>query len=212
MPRPFCTLVLLVVALGVVAGSAEAGSDFNTISHHTDAGRGGIVGVATDVPIDKPTKVLLKIRVRPNVPVIGEYIMSCRSGEGDRENASDKFKTRSRQIELPIFYAKPKDCLLYAEAARKRSSRINVKLSMRVIAKQRPGAFEAEREATKEFAPKDLKGKRVARARQTADKNGYQLRVVKRNGEWLTVTQYERGDRINVAVRDRRIVRFLGVY
>jgi hypothetical protein len=130
-----------LVALAAISGSALASrGDLNTISHHTDAGS-GFVSVATEVGIDKPKQLFLTIRVRPDVRVEVQWINRCRSGEGEREVAHKRFKTRSRRIELPIFYPRARDCLLYAEAVRdKPNSSVRVRLSMRVLADQRPAA------------------------------------------------------------------------
>jgi hypothetical protein len=57
-----------------------------------------------------------------------------------------------------------------------------------------------------------LVGKRMPRARRMAARHDCELRVVRRNGEWLIVTDDYRRDRANVAVRDRRVKRVLGVY
>jgi hypothetical protein len=56
-----------------------------------------------------------------------------------------------------------------------------------------------------------LVGKRVKRARELADGHGCRLRVVKRDGKDLIVTQDYRTDRVNIVVRDRRVTRVKGV-
>lgn len=135
-------MLILAVALGVPAavGAGAGGGDFVTISHHTDRGR-GFVAVATEVVVEKPETILLKIRNIPDVRVKAKYIIGCRSGEGERDNTHDSFKTKSTKVELPTLVPTPKNCLLYAEAIydRPRSER-RVKISMRVRADQRPGA------------------------------------------------------------------------
>jgi hypothetical protein len=136
--RRWCALWAVLALTTGTALAAQGG--LNTISHHTDAGS-GFVSVATEVGIDKPKRVFLKITVTPDLRVEAEYTNRCRSGEGEREVAHKRFKTRSRRIELPTFYSRPKDCLLFAAAKRdKPNSDVHVKLSMRVLADQRPGA------------------------------------------------------------------------
>jgi hypothetical protein len=62
------------------------------------------------------------------------------------------------------------------------------------------------------FDARELVGLRVGKARRTAERHDCSLRVVRRDGEWLVVTQDIRTDRINVAVRDRRVRRIVGIY
>lgn len=57
-----------------------------------------------------------------------------------------------------------------------------------------------------------LVDKRVRVARRMARRHDCVVRVVRRNGEWLAVTDDYRTDRVNVIVRDRRIKRIHGVY
>jgi hypothetical protein len=65
---------------------------------------------------------------------------------------------------------------------------------------------------SEEFDARELVGLQVGKARRRAERHDCSLRVVRRNGEWLVVTQDFRSDRINVAVRDRRVRRIVGVY
>jgi hypothetical protein len=62
------------------------------------------------------------------------------------------------------------------------------------------------------FNARELVGLRVGEARRTAERHDCSLRVVRHGGEWLIVTQDFRVDRINVAVRDRRVRRIVGIY
>jgi hypothetical protein len=57
-----------------------------------------------------------------------------------------------------------------------------------------------------------LIGRRVGKARRIAEHHGCTLRVVRRGGEPLVVTQDFRTDRINVAVRDQVVRRIAGIY
>lgn len=65
----------------------------------------------------------------------------------------------------------------------------------------RSSPFEIER----------LEGRRTGAARRLAARHGCQLRVVRRNGRWLAVTEDYSTSRINVAVRDGRVRRALSV-
>jgi hypothetical protein len=62
------------------------------------------------------------------------------------------------------------------------------------------------------FDARELVGMRVKKARSTAATHGCQVRVVRRNGEPLVVTQDFRTDRVNVAVRHRVVKRIVGIY
>ena len=61
------------------------------------------------------------------------------------------------------------------------------------------------------FKAKRLVGKRVPSARRTARRHDCSLRVTKRNGKNLIVTADYSPQRINVAVRDRRVVGIRGI-
>jgi len=65
----------------------------------------------------------------------------------------------------------------------------------------RSSAFEIER----------LEGRRTGAARRLAARHGCQVRVVRRDGRWLAVTEDYSPSRINVAVRDGRVKRALSV-
>jgi hypothetical protein len=62
------------------------------------------------------------------------------------------------------------------------------------------------------YDARELVGLRVGKAKRVAERHGCTLRVVRRDGEWLVVTQDFRTDRINVAVRDRVVRRIVGIY
>jgi hypothetical protein len=62
------------------------------------------------------------------------------------------------------------------------------------------------------FNARELVGMRVKKARRVSDAHACELRVVRRNGEPLVVTQDFRTDRINVAVRHRVVKRIVGIY
>lgn len=62
------------------------------------------------------------------------------------------------------------------------------------------------------FDANRVEDKRVKRARRIARRHDCVVRVVKRDGEDLTITDDLRHDRINVVVRDRRVKRVDGVY
>jgi hypothetical protein len=62
------------------------------------------------------------------------------------------------------------------------------------------------------FDARELVGLRVRKARRVSASHGCELRVVRRNGEPLVVTQDFRTDRVNVAVRHRKIRRIVGIY
>lgn len=66
---------------------------------------------------------------------------------------------------------------------------------------KRTGPFNADR----------VVGHSVKRAESIAERHGCSIRVVKRNGEFLNIDDDYRNNRINVAVRERRIKRVLGV-
>jgi hypothetical protein len=66
--------------------------------------------------------------------------------------------------------------------------------------------------ATEQFDARKLVGMRVGDARRKAERHNCLLRVVRRDGEWLVVTQDFLANRINVAVRDRRVRRIVGIY
>ena len=70
------------------------------------------------------------------------------------------------------------------------------------------GATES---AEGEFEIERLEGLRMRAARRLADRHGCQVRVVRRNGRWLAVTEDYSPSRINVAVRDGRVKRALSV-
>jgi hypothetical protein len=69
-----------------------------------------------------------------------------------------------------------------------------------------------EAPAGEQFDAKRLVGKSVGRARKVAARHGCELRVVKRDGEWLPGTDDFRTDRINVVVVEKHIKRIDGVY
>jgi hypothetical protein len=73
----------------------------------------------------------------------------------------------------------------------------------------RPQAGPPMRES---YDARDLVGLRVAKARRVAERHRCTLRVVRRNGEDLVVTQDFRTDRINVAVRRHVVKRIVGIY
>jgi len=58
----------------------------------------------------------------------------------------------------------------------------------------------------------DLIGRTVPRAKERARAEDCKLRVVRRNGTWLAVSDDWRPDRINVAVRDHRVTRITGIH
>lgn len=62
-----------------------------------------------------------------------------------------------------------------------------------------------------EFEIGRLEGLRTGAARRLAARHGCQVRVVRRNGRWLVVTEDYSPSRINVAVRDGRVKRALSV-
>jgi hypothetical protein len=62
------------------------------------------------------------------------------------------------------------------------------------------------------FNANRIEGKRVKRGRRIARRHDCVVRVVRRNGKDLAGTDDLRYDRINVAVRDRRIKRVVGVF
>ena len=79
----------------------------------------------------------------------------------------------------------------------------------------RPDASGAPQMPVRGAEPVDarrLVGKRMSRARRIAARHDCELRVVRRNGQWLPVTDDYRWNRANVAVRDHRVRRVLGVY
>ena len=66
--------------------------------------------------------------------------------------------------------------------------------------------------ADQRFDAARLVGLRMPAARELANRHGCSVRVVKRNGEFLIVTQEYSAFRINVATRNRRITRIMGIY
>jgi hypothetical protein len=66
--------------------------------------------------------------------------------------------------------------------------------------------------AAEPYDARGLVGLRVRKARAVAARHDCELRVVRRHGESLVVTQDFRTDRINVAVRDRVVRRIVGIY
>lgn len=72
--------------------------------------------------------------------------------------------------------------------------------------------YAAGSEESERFDATRLGGKRVVRARRIARRHDCTVRVVKRDGERLPVTDDFRANRINVAVRDRRVTRVKGVF
>jgi hypothetical protein len=62
------------------------------------------------------------------------------------------------------------------------------------------------------FDARELVGLRVRRARATAERHDCLLRVVRRDGEPLIVTQDFLANRIDVAVRDHVVRRIVGIY
>jgi hypothetical protein len=141
MPRLRLTLLIAAAcALAVPAVQAAFSDDLQTISHHSSSGTGS-VGEATEVGIDKPERVLLKIRTKPNVLMNGRWVQACHSSQGDKDHAHEKFESRSKTYEIPTFFEKTESCLFYAEAHRaNEDSGERVKLSIRVLAAERPGA------------------------------------------------------------------------
>jgi hypothetical protein len=73
----------------------------------------------------------------------------------------------------------------------------------------RPPAGPPTREG---YDARQLVGMHVGKARRIVERHRCALRVVRRNGEPLTVTQDFRIDRINVAVRHRVVTRIVGIY
>jgi hypothetical protein len=66
--------------------------------------------------------------------------------------------------------------------------------------------------ATEHYDARELVGLRVGEARRIAESHRCLLRVVRRDGEPLVVTQDFRTDRINVSVRDHIVRRIVGIY
>jgi hypothetical protein len=62
------------------------------------------------------------------------------------------------------------------------------------------------------FDARELVGLKVKKARRVAVAHACELRVVRRNGEPLVVTQDFRTDRVNVAVRHKVVKRIVGIY
>jgi hypothetical protein len=58
----------------------------------------------------------------------------------------------------------------------------------------------------------DLVGRNVSTAKERAKAENCKLRVVRRNGTWLAVSDDWRPDRINVAVRGYRVTRITGIH
>lgn len=56
-----------------------------------------------------------------------------------------------------------------------------------------------------------LVGRSMPAARKLANRHGCSVRVVKRNGEWLAVTEDFSPSRINVAVREGTVVRIVSI-
>jgi hypothetical protein len=65
---------------------------------------------------------------------------------------------------------------------------------------------------TNPFDSRDLEGRRTRRARRIAAEHDCSVRVVRRNGEDLFVTEDFSFSRINVAVRHRRVTKVFGVF
>jgi len=64
----------------------------------------------------------------------------------------------------------------------------------------------------KHSASKELKGLKLNQAREAASSMACTLRVVKKDGKDLPVTKDLRPDRINVAVKDKRVKKVVGLY
>ena len=66
--------------------------------------------------------------------------------------------------------------------------------------------------STRRLDTKRLEGKLLRNARAIARRHDCEVRIVKRDGDWLVVTTDYQLDRINVAVRGDRVKRSFGVY
>ena len=58
----------------------------------------------------------------------------------------------------------------------------------------------------------DLIGRNAPTARRVANDNGCEYRVVRRDGKWLAHNDDLRWDRINLGLREHRVVRIHGIY
>ena len=65
---------------------------------------------------------------------------------------------------------------------------------------------------TSPFDSREIRGLRIKRARRVAAEHDCIVRVTRRNGEDLAVTEDFSFSRINVAVRNRRVTNVFGVF
>jgi hypothetical protein len=92
--RAVTAFAALAVAVGLPVASALARDDLRTISHHSSLGSGN-VSEATEVAIDKPERIFLKIRTKPNVRVEGKFIQAL-------SRPWRRTKRRNREIQDPV--------------------------------------------------------------------------------------------------------------
>jgi hypothetical protein len=125
----------LVVGATLVLASPAHAEPSTLVAYAGDSGPGHL-GSGFDSGISRPKKLILKLKIDPNVRIGLEYDVFCRGG-GERESYTEERRTRSRRIRLPLPIGDPRVCLVYAFGSYGGSARRVVRFRIELRAKQR---------------------------------------------------------------------------
>ena len=103
----------LALAAVALAGAAPAHAEPSTLIAYADDTGTRNLGSGFDSGVGKPKRMVLKVKVDPNVRIELEYQVFCR-GNGEKDVINEERETRSRRIRLPLLVEKPRSCLVYA--------------------------------------------------------------------------------------------------
>jgi hypothetical protein len=100
------------LAAMLVLAAVAGGEPSTLVASAGDSGTGRL-GSGFDSGVTRPKKLVLKVKVKPNVAIHLEYDVFCRGG-GERDGYTEKIRTRSRRIRLALPIDEPRGCLVYA--------------------------------------------------------------------------------------------------
>jgi hypothetical protein len=134
--RALVGLAALTIAAGAYLSQGSALAEPSTLIAYADDSGTRDLGSGFDSGVPKPKKMVLKVKVDPNVRIELEYQVACR-GNGDREVLNKERRTRSRRIPLPLLVERPAGCLVYAFGSFDGPSQREVSFRIELRAKSR---------------------------------------------------------------------------
>lgn len=127
-------LSAVLVAPLLLGGGAQA-EPSTLVAYAGDAGT-GYLGSGFDTGISDPKKLVLKVKVKPDVKIDLEYDVHCKS-EGREDGYAVERQASSRRIRLPLPIPEPKGCLVYAFGSYDGNGEREVEFRLELRAKQR---------------------------------------------------------------------------